>query len=115
MKLPWMNCRFSSSAFAPNSPDLYGILTNRRSHFVQCIAVGRRFCVEWRESYYFRRFEHFDHWRAQDQKRRQALNVPYTRDGIPQDKDPDLLTYSDTCVFSRLFCAASRVRRNTIG
>lgn len=80
----------------PRSPDPIAILSNRQTSFVQCIAAGRRFCVEWRENYDLHDLKKFSHWRAQDQKKLRALNAPYTSDGIPQDKDPDLLTYSDT-------------------
>jgi hypothetical protein len=79
----------------PRLPDPIAILTNRQNSYVQCKAAGRRFCVEWREND-SRNLRRFQHWRAQDQKKLQALNAPYTSDGIPQDKDPDLLTYSDT-------------------
>ena len=87
----------------PGSPNAYAVLTNRQSHFVQCFADGRRFCVEWREND-VRNLRRFSHWRAQDQRRLEELNEPYTCDGLPQDKNPDLLTYSDTLrIFQAFF------------
>jgi hypothetical protein len=93
----------------PRSPNPYAVLTNRQNHFVQCIAAGRRFGVEWRENYDLGDLKKFNQWRAQDQKKLHALSAPYTSDGIPQDKDPDLLTYSDTLrIFQAFLCGEPR-------
>ncbi|MGA3267990.1 MAG: hypothetical protein ABSE16_14335 [Verrucomicrobiota bacterium] len=80
----------------PKSPNPYSILTDRRTHFVQCLAKGRRFVVEWRENYDRADFEKFDHWKAQDKKRSAVLKMPYTPTGIPAALDLDFLTYADT-------------------
>lgn len=80
----------------PDARNPFGILTNRRGHFVQCLAKGRRFVVEWRENHDWSDFAKFDHWKAQDIKRLSALTAPYTPTGIAAGRDPDLLTYADT-------------------
>ncbi len=80
----------------PDARNPFGILANRRGHFVQCLAKGRRFVVEWRENHGWGDFATFDHWRAQDRKRLTALTAPYTPTGIPAGRDPDWLTYADT-------------------
>ncbi|MEI6074411.1 MAG: hypothetical protein WCS94_02480 [Verrucomicrobiota bacterium] len=85
------------------SPSRFAILTNRRTHFVQCMLKGRRYVVEWRENHDVRDFTKFDHWKAQDQKRMAAFTVPYTPRGIPRDKDPDFLTFADTVKIFRAF------------
>lgn len=87
----------------PNERDPFGILESRRFHFVQCLAKGRRFIVEWRENYDLRDFSKFDQWKAQDRKRLDALDVPYTANGIPQSRDPDLITYTATLEIFRAF------------
>lgn len=87
----------------PKSSNPYAILTNRRTHFVQCFLKNRRYIVEWRENYDLNDFSKFDQWKAQDQKRLAALTVPYTPTGIPRDKDPDFLTFADTLKIFRAF------------
>ena len=71
------------SRIRTKSPDPIAILSNRQAGYVQCIAAGRRFCVEWRESYDLHDLSKFDHRRAQDQKKLHALDGPYTSDGVP--------------------------------
>ncbi|MEI8374536.1 MAG: hypothetical protein WCJ35_17055 [Planctomycetota bacterium] len=81
----------------PRSPDPIAILQNRQTSFVQCKAKGRRFYVEWRENYDLCDQNKFNQWRAQDKKRLLALERPYESwPDVPPDKDPDMLTYSDT-------------------
>lgn len=43
----------------------FGVLTNRRDHFVQCGKMGHRYHVEWRENYSLSDLQSFDHWAAE--------------------------------------------------
>jgi hypothetical protein len=45
--------------------DSYAILVNRWNHFVQCVKVGHRFRVEWRENYELAALARFDQWAAE--------------------------------------------------
>lgn len=85
------------------SPHSFAVLSDRRTHFVQCFLHGRRYVVEWRENHDLRHFSKFDHWKVRDKKKLAALKVPYTSKGIPLDKEPDLLTYADTLDIFRAF------------
>jgi hypothetical protein len=96
----------------PKSPDPFAILNNRQTHFVQCYRDPEGFCVEWREND-IRDCRKFQQWRAQDRKRLETLNVPYTRHGIPPGEDPDLLSFADTLrIFEAFVRAESRPSRN---
>ncbi len=76
----------------------FGILEGSRAgDFVQCLAYGRRYVVEWAQNHYFQSKETvWDQWRAQDAPRLAAMGGSY--DGCPLEDDrmaPDLMRYTD--------------------
>ena len=48
----------------PNSPEDHGVLVNRQNYFVNCAIYGRRFTIEWWESYDLANSRKFGQWRA---------------------------------------------------
>jgi hypothetical protein len=86
----------------PSFPNPYTILSDRRTHFVQCLRKSKGYVVEWREND-IHDFRNFNQWRAQDVQKLAALKVPYTRGGIAAAKDPDLHRYADTLNIFRAF------------
>ena len=80
----------------------FAILTDRRNYFVQCLAVGRRFCVEWREIYDLCHRSKFEHWRAQDAKRLAAIGGVNDKP-LPENQEPDFLRFEDTLYIFKAF------------
>jgi len=89
--------------------DSYVLLTNRRNHFVQCVKVGHRFRLEWRENYDLANLSRFDQWAAEYPPdatvHRQfvpagIVDIHYHRDGDRRRKtksgDEEILRYTDT-------------------
>lgn len=77
----------------------FGILDGTQiGHFVQCLAHGRRYVVEWAQHQCFpRKKPVYNLWRAQDAPRLAAMGGSY--DGRPLEDDrmaPDLMRYTDT-------------------
>jgi hypothetical protein len=86
----------------PKMQGAFAILMDNRNFFVQCFAQGRRFLVEWRENYDFRRPSAFEHWSAQDAKRLAAAGGFHDY-SLPENVDPDLIRFEDTLDIFNVF------------
>ena len=86
----------------PGFSDPFAVLTNRHTHFVQCLRKSKGYFVEWREND-IKNPRNFNHWRAQDIAKLAALKVPYQRTGIAAARNPDLLRFADTLNIFRAF------------
>lgn len=84
-------------------PDPFGIIEDRRGFFVQCLARGRRFCVEWSQSRFLSRATQWDQWRAQDTKRLVAAGGGEVDKSLRSIEKTDLLLYSDTLEIFQAF------------
>lgn len=89
----------------------FGLLTNRRNHYVTIGKMKHRFSVEWRENYSLSDFNSFDHWAAKypaDSKVskcyvpkgifsiRKSERGDHTHDHELGEKEVELLRFSDT-------------------
>lgn len=93
---------------SPELPNPFAVLTDRRTHFVQCFRKKTGYFIEWREND-IQDSCNFNQWRAQDGQKLAALTVPYRRNRIAAARNPDLHPFADALnIFQAFLLQQSR-------